>query len=156
MKKIYILVGILAVIALALFLVFKPSVSSYPILDDVESVDFYRSEICGCCGLYKGYLERNGKLNVNDVMAEDTDKIKKQFNIPAEMESCHTTIINGYFVEGHMPLEAVEKLLEERPDILGIALPGMPQGSPGMTGSKEDFVIYAIHKDGTKSEFMRM
>ena len=156
MKKTYILVGILIIVALALFLVFRPTASSYPILDNVESVDFYRSGSCGCCGLYKGYLINNGKLNVNDVMVENTDELKKRFKIPSEMESCHTSIIDGYFVEGHMPLEAVEKLLEERPDILGIALPGMPQGAPGMTGSKEDFVIYAIHKDGTKTEFMRM
>ena len=77
-------------------------------------------------------------------------------NIPSELESCHTTEVAGYFVEGHVPVEAIDKLLEEKPDIDGIALPGMPAGSPGMGGLKtEDFVIYAL-KDGEASVFMTL
>ena len=73
------------------------------------------------------------------------------------MESCHTVVIGDYFIEGHIPLEAVEKLLVEKPDIKGIAMPGMPSGSPGMPGAKKgDFVIYAVNNDGTTEEFMRI
>ena len=73
------------------------------------------------------------------------------------MESCHTTVMGNYFVEGHIPLEVVNKLLTEKPDIKGIAMPGMPNGSPGMPGVKRgDFVIYAINNDGSYAEWMRL
>ncbi len=80
--------------------------------------------------------------------------IKSKYKIPQGMESCHTAVIAGYFVEGHVPMEAIEKLLSEKPDIDGIALPGMPQGSLGMSGTKTAvFKIYALSA-GTVSEFM--
>ena len=73
------------------------------------------------------------------------------------MQSCHTTTIGNYFVEGHIPIEAIEKLMTEKPNIKGIAMPGMPSGSPGMPGAKQGpFIIYAIGNDGSVGEFMRM
>ena len=80
--------------------------------------------------------------------------IKQKYNIPVEMQSCHTTIMCKYFIEGHVPLQAVNKLLKEQPDIDGIALPGMPIGTPGMPGEKEEpYVIYQLI-DGKFSIFM--
>ncbi len=80
--------------------------------------------------------------------------IKQKYNIPVEMQSCHTTIMGKYFIEGHVPFEAVNKLLKEQPDIDGIALPGMPIGTPGMPGDKDEpYVIYQL-KDGKYSVFM--
>ncbi len=80
--------------------------------------------------------------------------IKEKYQIPQNMESCHTAVIADYFVEGHVPIEAIEELLKEKLDIDGIALPGMPSGSPGMPGQKiEAFKIYAL-SDGMASEFM--
>jgi hypothetical protein len=80
--------------------------------------------------------------------------IKRKHQIPQNMESCHTAVIGDYFVEGHVPIEAIEKLLSEKPDIDGIALPGMPQGSLGMSGTKTAALkIYAL-SGGTASEFM--
>ena len=64
------------------------------------------------------------------------DSIKTKYSVPSALASCHTTIVNGYVVEGHVPVEAIERLLLEQPKIIGIALPGMPTGSPGMPGSK--------------------
>ena len=88
---------------------------------------------------------------------EDANSFKEGHGIPSFLESCHTTIIGNYFVEGHIPLEAVEKLLEEQPDIAGIAMSGMPSGSPGMPGTKtEDFIIFSVNRDGTYQEFMRI
>ncbi len=90
------------------------------------------------------------------MLTDDTSGIKEQFSVPEEMQSCHTTVMGEYYIEGHVPVEAIRRLLEERPSIDGIALPGMPSGSPGMTGSKEGpFVIYAI-SGGQVSEFMRI
>lgn len=117
-------------------------------------VTIFKSSTCGCCSNYVSYLKgKNFKVDV--VNAEDLSSIKYKYGIPGEMESCHTMIIGDYFVEGHVPIEAINKLLEEKPQIKGIALPGMPSASPGMPGSKlGQFGIYSILLDGTKSSFM--
>jgi hypothetical protein len=84
----------------------------------------------------------------------DVSVIKEKYHIPDELHSCHTTVVGNYFIEGHVPMEAINKLLNEKPDIDGIALPGMPIGTPGMPGPKEaPFVIYQV-KDSVYSEFM--
>lgn len=115
----------------------------------------YKSLSCGCCQLYANYADDRG-LTVN-TMNREMASIKEQYGIPAALQSCHTSMIDGYFIEGHVPLEAVAKLVEEKPDIAGIAMPGMPSGSPGMPGSKQvPFVIYAVQKDGTSAEYMRI
>lgn len=116
----------------------------------------YKTVGCGCCSLYVKYLEKNN-LNVKVVEMDDISSIKEKYGVPLALNSCHTTIIDSYFVEGHIPLEAINKLIEEKPDIVGIAMPDMPSGSPGMPGGKSDtFIIYAVNKDGTYNEFMRM
>ncbi len=112
----------------------------------------YKSPSCGCCGQYAAYLEKKG-YGVDIEGIADMQSIKEQFDVPYELESCHTMEIDGYVVEGHVPEEAVQKLLAERPDIKGIGMAGMPSGSPGMPGPKtSDFVIYEITHDGAKGE----
>ena len=121
-----------------------------------QTVTLFKSEYCGCCGLYEKYLDKQD-YNVNLEEMDDIDPIKDKYGIPADLRSCHTMVVGNYFVEGHIPMEAIEKLMTERPDIAGIAMPGMPSGSPGMPGAKkEPFVIMAVGKDGTISEFMRI
>ncbi|MBI2548198.1 DUF411 domain-containing protein [Candidatus Woesearchaeota archaeon] len=121
-----------------------------------QTATIFKAPGCGCCSLYAQYLEQKGfAVTVKD--SDDVLKVKKNYGIPMDMQSCHTVTVGNYFVEGHVPLEAIQKMMTEQPDIAGIAMPGMPSGSPGMPGSKQgDFVIYAVHKDGTTSEFMRM
>ena len=125
--------------------------------DGVEvKATIFRSESCGCCGLYSSYMGKKG-FDFEVVQIDDLDSIKDKYKIPAKMQSCHTTIIGDYFIEGHVPVEAIEKLLAEKPDIAGIAMPGMPSGSPGMPGSKRGpFIGYAVNKDGSTAEFMRI
>ncbi|MEK7187270.1 MAG: DUF411 domain-containing protein [Patescibacteria group bacterium] len=115
----------------------------------------YKTPTCGCCHVYAQYLEHEGLVvETNDV--PDLAPIKNQYGIPANLQSCHTSIINGYVVEGHIPLAVISKLISEKPDIKGIALPGMPSGSPGMPGPKtEPWTIFALGKDGSVSEFMK-
>lgn len=123
------------------------------ITGDATQATLYKSSNCGCCSKYAPYLESKG-FDLKIVIAEDIAKIKKEYGVPYDMESCHTLVIGDYFVEGHIPVEAIEKLLLEKPDIDGITLPGMPSGSPGMPGSKtEDFIIYSL-KGGEQSEFL--
>ncbi len=118
-------------------------------------VTLYSSPTCGCCHEYEKYLEENG-FEVESISMDDLTEIKDNLSIPANMQSCHTVMIEGYFVEGHVPVEAIRKLLEEQPPIDGIALPGMPSGSPGMGGAKaEPFVIYSI-TDGVVEEFVTL
>lgn len=118
-------------------------------------VTVYSSPTCGCCHEYEKYLEENG-FEVEPVRTEELAEIKDNLGIPPDMRSCHTAMAEGYFVEGHVPVEAIRKLLEEQPPIDGIALPGMPSGSPGMGGDKaETFVIYSI-TDGRVEEFVTL
>src|SRR3990167_4645630 len=113
-------------------------------LPAVVSATIYRSRTCGCCGSYISYLRRAG-VKVEEKVTTDAEMVavKKQFGVPEEEASCHTARIDNYTVEGHVPLEAIQKLVAERPaNIAGIALPGMPLGSPGMPGAKDgDFAI---------------
>ena len=121
-----------------------------------KKITVYKSSSCGCCDLYTGYLEKKG-FDVEIINLPDVSAIKTQHGVLNNLQSCHTSVIGDYFVEGHIPTEAIDKLLNEKPNIKGIALPGMPSGSPGMPGSKTgEFVIYSVNLDGTSSEFMRL
>ena len=117
------------------------------------SVEVFKTPSCGCCYGYVLFLEKE-KFNVKQTDMRSLHSIKQKYNIPLEMQSCHTTIIGKYFIEGHVPLEAINKLLKEQPNIDGIALPGMPIGTPGMPGKKEEpFIVYQLI-DGKFSIFM--
>ena len=116
-------------------------------------VEVFKTSSCGCCYGYVLFLEEE-KFKVKKTDMRSLYSIKKKYNIPLEMQSCHTTILGKYFIEGHVPIEAINKLLKEQPDIDGIALPGMPIGTPGMPGEKEEpYVIYQL-VDGKSSVFM--
>ena len=157
-KIVYLTLGILISAGILFFVFANSKTSGFTALKDFEGeVTFYRSLSCGCCSLHEGYLRNKGGLKVNAVQMPDISSIKKNLGVPQELESCHTAVIGGYFVEGHIPLEAINKLIKEKPDIKGIAMPGMPSGSPGMPGAKSgDFVIYSINKNGSYTEFMRL
>ena len=110
--------------------------------DDKPHATLYKSPQCGCCEAYADYLRGNG-FAVTVHATDDLFGLKQQHGVPEGFEGCHTTLIDGYVVEGHVPVDTLERLLSERPDIAGISLPGMPQGSPGMTGHKsEPFTVY--------------
>ena len=118
-----------------------------------QVVEVFKTPSCGCCYGYVLFLEEE-KFKVKQTDMRSLHSIKQKYNIPVEMQSCHTTIMGKYFIEGHVPFEAVNKLLKEQPDIDGIALPGMPIGTPGMPGDKDEpYVIYQL-KDGKPSVFM--
>jgi hypothetical protein len=107
----------------------------------------YKNPQCGCCEEYAKYLRANGfKVTVKE--SRNMSLISRQNGVPEKLAGCHTTLIGGYVVEGHVPVGAITRLLKERPAIKGISLPGMPAGSPGMTGVKsEPFTIYEISDD---------
>ena len=122
-------------------------------INNKQIVEVFKTPSCGCCYGYVLFLEEE-KFNVKQTDMRSLHTIKQKYNIPVEMQSCHTTIIGKYFIEGHVPFEAIDKLFKEQPDIDGIALPGMPIGTPGMPGDKDEpYVIYQL-KDGKSSVFM--
>lgn len=108
----------------------------------------YKSPQCGCCETYATYLRDNG-FDVTVNPTNELAQISSDAGVPEELQGCHTTLVGGYVVDGHVPIDVVRKLLAERPPIAGIALPGMPTGSPGMNGPKTGpFTIYALSKNG--------
>jgi len=116
-----------------------PSVDAQPATASVSSsqplpaIVVYKTEGCGCCNGWVEHLQAAGfevdARNVTDLMA-----IKRDAGVPASNSSCHTALVDGYVVEGHVPGDVIKRLLAERPEIAGIAVPGMPTGSPGMAG----------------------
>lgn len=121
----------------------------------VSDIEVFLQPTCGCCHQYLDYLGGNG-FDVTPHEMADLSGIKASYGIPGIMQSCHTSVIAGYFVEGHVPIQAIQRLIEERPSVDGIALPGMPAGSPGMGGVKAaPFVIYAL-EGGQATVFMEI
>lgn len=108
------------------------------------------SSTCGCCKLYAQYLREEGfDVDLQEKTPDEVDVYKNENQIPDSLRSCHTSRIGKYIVEGHIPMEAIEKLLKEKPDIKGIGMAGMPIGSPGMPGKKDGpFIIDVISNDG--------
>ena len=99
---------------------------------DIPKVVSYRSASCGCCKKWINHLRGNG-LEVVDNIVEDVSVIKNQYQIPNNLRSCHSAQIDNYTIEGHVPIESINKLFREKPNINGIAVPSMPLGSPGLS-----------------------
>ncbi len=100
---------------------------------NLPTVLVYKSPTCGCCNGWIEHLRAAG-FTVDARNTTDIMPVKRDSGVPVQMSSCHTAIIDGYVVEGHVPADQVKRLLAERPDLAGIAVPGMPTGSPGMEG----------------------
>ncbi len=112
---------------------------------EARPATLYKDPQCGCCTEYGRYLEANGfTVTVVDSTAE-IDALHARYRVPAHLEGCHSTVIDGYVIEGHVPVAAINRLLAEKPSIPGLSLPGMPEGSPGMSGHKQGaFPIFVI------------
>ncbi|MAE42817.1 hypothetical protein CMO93_03525 [Candidatus Woesearchaeota archaeon] len=118
-----------------------------------EKITVFKSPTCGCCIGWVAEMRKSG-YNIEVKEMNDMSSIRSKYNIPSNMQSCHTAVVGDYFIEGHVPIEAVNKLLTEKPDVDGIALPRMPAGSPGMPGVKNSvWTIYTLN-DGSSTNFM--
>jgi hypothetical protein len=127
-----------------------------PALAAPVAVTLYKSPECGCCDGYADYLRQRG-FAVTTTPTNDLAEISRKAGVPSELQGCHTAFIGDYVVDGHVPVEAINKLLAEHPAIKGITLPGMPEGSPGMSGGKADpLTIYAIGPDGQSSVYITL
>lgn len=119
----------------SLMLAFALLAGATAALAEPVAVKMYKNPQCGCCEEYAKYLRRNG-FKVTVTPTHSMSMISRRNGVPERLAGCHTMLIEGYVVEGHVPVGAIKKLLAERPNITGISLPGMPEGSPGMTGVK--------------------
>ncbi len=120
---------------------------------DLPTVLVYKTPTCGCCNGWVEHLEEAGftvdARNVRDLMT-----IKVDGGVPTSASSCHTAIVDGYIVEGHVPADQVKRLLAERPAVAGIAVPGMPIGSPGMEGrNAQPYQVLSFAHDGSMEVF---
>jgi hypothetical protein len=117
------------------------------------AVTVYKTATCSCCSKWVDHLEAGG-LRVKSVDVEDLSWVKKEHGVPTRLAACHTALVDGYVVEGHVPVEDVLRLLAERPDVVGIAVPRMPIGSPGMEGpNPEPYEVLAFGRDGSTRIF---
>jgi hypothetical protein len=114
----------------------------------------YKDPNCGCCSGWVTHLRENG-FSVTEVKVDNIESYKEKYGVPANLGSCHTAVINGYVVEGHVPAADIIKLLEQHPDVAGLTVPGMPVGSPGMeVGDRKDpYDVLMINRDGSTSVF---
>lgn len=108
------------------------------------SIEVFKTPACGCCSLWVEHLESSGYRIVAQDMA-DLTQVKRLAGVPPALEACHTALVEGYTIEGHVPAAAIGRLLRERPAVRGLAVPGMPAGSPGMPASDpERYHVFAF------------
>jgi hypothetical protein len=112
-------------------------------------ITVYKDAGCDCCVKWVKHLSANGfVVSPNDV--QNMDEIKRTMNVPTTLQSCHTAVVGRYVIEGHVPADVIKKFLAEKPSALGLAVPGMPIGSPGMEGARaERYNVLAFERNGT-------
>lgn len=124
-------------------------------LEGLEPITVYKSPTCGCCSKWVSHLKDNG-FEVEAINRRDMGVVKSEAGIPHLLASCHTAIIGGYVIEGHVPATDIKRLLKERPDVTGLIVPGMPMGSPGMEGSRQDpYEVLTFTPSGETTVFSR-
>lgn len=126
--------------------------------EDIKPVEIevYRSASCSCCSKWVNHLKQN-KFIVRDYVVDDVQKVKDKYGVPKNMASCHTALVNGYVVEGHVPAKDITRLLKEKPEIVGISVPGMPVGTPGMEmgGRKDPYEVISFDKNKNNQVFSK-
>ena len=127
-----------------------PHVAEHPTA--LPPITMHKDPYCECCSLWARHVEGAG-FPVSVVANRNMDAVKRSVGVPAGKGSCHTAQVEGYFIEGHVPVEDIQRLLAERPDARGLAAPGMPIGSPGMPGPPRPYTVYLIGKDGSSTPF---
>ncbi|AUC61065.1 CopG protein [Cyanobacterium sp. HL-69] len=122
--------------------------------EGINEITVYRSPSCGCCGQWISHIEKHG-FEVKDIKTDDMETIKRQNNLPSELASCHTAIIDGYVMEGHIPADDIKRFLSQKSTMKGLAVPNMPIGSPGMESNniKQPFAVLSFNNQGDIAVF---
>lgn len=146
------------IISLGFFLIGCTSVSEKSSMNPTQNgkeITVYKSPSCGCCSGWETHLSKAG-FKVVSKPTENMTEIRNQFGVPDKMKSCHTAVIEGYVIEGHVPASDVVKLLETRPDVVGLSAPGMPPKSPGMQPEGEipaNYDVLSFDRQGNTKVF---
>lgn len=139
--------------AAGVMLLFAVLLMAGPVQVMAADVVVYKSPTCGCCTAWVEHLEKNG-LSVEVHDRYDMDQVKDQLGVPERLRSCHTAIAGNYLIEGHVPADQVIRALTEKPAVMGLAVPGMPMGSPGMEGPrKDDYAVLTFSRSGDISVY---
>jgi hypothetical protein len=124
-------------------------------LDKGPVITVYRDPNCGCCKNWIAHLVKHG-FQVVDKTTAEMSEIKSGLGVPDDLQSCHTGVVNGYVIEGHVPAPDITRFLKEKPRAAGLAVPGMPVGSPGMEGSRTDrYDVISFEKNGKTRVFAK-
>lgn len=125
--------------------------------DPLPEVVMHKDPNCGCCSAWAEHLEANG-FKVKTVAERDMQAVKRRFAVPQRLTSCHTARVGGYVIEGHVPASAIRRLLREQPALAGLAVPGMPAGSPGMEtpGRTDPYDVLAFDGAGRSRIYERI
>lgn len=121
-----------------------------------EKITVFKTPTCGCCGKWVDHLKANGfDVTVKEVTS--TAETRRQYGVPDKLQSCHTAVVNGYTVEGHVPAADIHNLLKTHPQAVGLAVPGMPLGAPGMEqgARRNPYTVLLFTSDGTITEFQK-
>jgi hypothetical protein len=148
---------VVAVLGIVVYLQFGASATPPTIADDeLPAVTVYSSPTCQCCSEWVDHLRANG-FEVEKQNRNDMPQVKQHYNVPRELASCHTGVVGGYVVEGHVPAKELKRLLVEQPSVAGITVPGMPIGSPGMErgNQKDPYNVLTFTKQGEANVFAR-
>ena len=141
----------------------SPAVSAAPGPDaapaassaSLVAIKVYKTPQCGCCKEWVEHLEQNG-FKVETMDMPDLASVKTKYGVKQEMQACHTAVVGDYVVEGHVPADVIMKMVKEKPEIAGIAVPGMPMGSPGMEGgSKEAYDVLTFDRAGKTTVYAK-
>lgn len=130
--------------------------SAAPAFAETTPIDVKKTNGCGCCLSWMRHLEENGFAPTGeDLLGGWLVRLKLDSGVPQDMISCHTAFVEGYVIEGHVPAADIRRLLEERPDAVGLAVPGMPYGSPGMgpEENREAYDVFLLSEDGSTEVF---
>lgn len=143
------------IMTLRRYALLMPLVFGSVLVHAATQVEVFKSPSCGCCEEWVKHLRKNGfEVTTHDV--NDVPAARKKLGMPDKFGSCHTAKVEGYLVEGHVPAADIQRMLKEKPKAIGIAAPGMPQGSPGMeTSTPVPFNTLLVQKDGTTQIFER-
>ncbi|MFL5585785.1 MAG: DUF411 domain-containing protein [Gemmatimonadaceae bacterium] len=145
------LAGLLAV-ALTTVAVRNPPLAAR---SEKPTITVYKSPTCGCCKSWIEHVKKHG-YQVDAKDTPDMAEIKRTLGVPDGLTSCHTAIVNGYLIEGHVPAADIDRLLAQKPKVAGLAVPGMPMGSPGMEGpTSQPYQVMSFDKSGETAVFAK-
>ncbi len=145
--KTFTLLILAVVVAGGLYLGYSAFASGPKASPDELEITMYRGEQCNCCVDWADYLEDQG-MTVIDEKVDDLPSIKQEKGVPGSFQSCHTAVVDGYIVEGHVPSDEIRRMVAQQPDAIGIAVPGMPAGSPGMeVGHTESYEVLLFDQE---------